>query len=453
MTPTRETFGNISDASQWVFYFLVVATCAVFGWGLWRRFRLWRQGQPQNWREFLQGPLQRLKEKWSPGVRRVAIEGFGQQRVRGRGLPSYAHALLVAGFLILFLGTSLLELDHLASMVSRHLKFHQGTYYVLYEYTLDVFGVIFIAGVTLFLARRAMRPPSVGHRSSDWWVLWVFLGIGITGYGVEAMRIGWQHPTGIAAHCSPVGLWLSSLFPGWTEPQFRQTHVVLWWIHSLLVFGFIASIPFTRLIHFVTGPLNLFLAQPSLGVLQPITMEEVEKLERVGVSQITHFQQQQLLSLDACMECGRCQDACPAYATQKPLSPKKVVQDLRSVMNQLAQVPKASPGADARSSSPAPMPTPVHEVIDAETLWSCTACSACTFVCPVRVDPVRLILDLRRHLVADGGLSGTAAVALRRMQSSANPWGLPANERAQWLSIPAPSGDSGNAGETPPSKP
>jgi Fe-S oxidoreductase len=76
------------------------------------------------------------------------------------------------------------------------------------------------------------------------------------------------------------------------------------------------------------------------------------------------------------------------------------------------------------------------ETIDAETLWSCTACSACVNVCPVRIDQLTLILDMRRHLVAEGALAGTAATALRRMQSSANPWGLPAAERAAWREAP-----------------
>jgi heterodisulfide reductase subunit A-like polyferredoxin len=87
------------------------------------------------------------------------------------------------------------------------------------------------------------------------------------------------------------------------------------------VFGFIASIPFTRLLHMVAAPLNLFFARPGLGRLELVTLEEVERTGRVGVSEIRHFSSQQLLSLDACMECGRCEEACPAFASSKPLSP------------------------------------------------------------------------------------------------------------------------------------
>src|SRR2546428_7014877 len=107
------------------------------------------------------------------------------------------------------------------------------------------------------------------------------------------------------------------------------------------------SIPYTRLMHLIAGPLNLFFAQPQLGELVPLSIEEVEKTERIGVRAMDDFNQQQLLSLDACMECGRCEEACPAFATDKPLSPKKVVQDLKGLMRVgfVGQASRLSPGA------------------------------------------------------------------------------------------------------------
>ncbi len=424
MTPTRETFGNISPASQTAFYVLAVAAMAVFAYGVWLRFRLWRRGQSIGLRQQLTGGLEQLLRNFQPGFRRLLVEGLGQQRVRGRGLPSWAHGLMFAGFMMLFLGTVLLEIDHLAEMVSEHLHFHQGLYYVVYEFTLDVFGLLFLVGTALFCVRRLWKPPSVGHRPSDWVVLGLFLAIGVTGYVVEALRMTWQRPEGIGAQCSPVGYWLASFLTSWTEDQARAAHLGAWWLHAVLVFGFIAAIPYTRLFHFIAGPLNLFLAKPSLGVLKPVTLEDAERDGRIGVSDIRHLTTQQLLSLDACMECGRCEDLCPAFATGKPLSPKKIVQDLKGVMDRL-------PGA-GKDDALNP-----HEVIEPETLWSCTACSACVYICPVRIDQLTLILDLRRHLASEGGLSGTAATALRRMQSSANPWGLPQDERGNWTQTPA----------------
>ena len=431
MTPTRETFGNIPHGSVVLFYCLTVVTMVVFAWGVWRRFRLWRQGVSIPMRELVVGNLQQIWTKLKPGLRRVLAEGLGQARVRGRGLASWAHISLFSGFMVLFLGTTLLEIDHLAAAVSSALHFHKGTYYVIYEFTLDVLGLSFLAGCLLFAWRRMRRPASVGHRGTDWYVIGSFLAIGTTGYLVEGLRIVWQHPIGIGAHCSPVGLLVSGWFSGMTEAGARSAHVAFWWVHALLVFGFIASVPYTRLFHTIAGPLNLFFARAELGQMAPITMEEVEKTERIGVSAVSHFDQQQLLSLDACMECGRCEEACPAFATTKPLSPKKVVQDLKQLMTW-----NLRPGAAGLAPNQAPASAPpraLHDdTIQIETLWSCTTCSACARVCPVRVDPVTLITDMRRNRVGEGALSGTAATALRRMQSSGNPWGLPAAERANW---------------------
>ena len=431
MIPTRETFGNIPNASVIVFYCLTVVTMAVFANGVWRRYRLWRQGVPISVAQLLVGNIREIWSKLRPGVGRLLEEGLGQARVRGRGLPSFAHIWLFVGFMVLLLGTTLLEIDHLAAGAFQALKFHKGTYYVVYEFTLDVFGLLFLAGCLLFLWRRTRRPPSVGHRSTDWYVILSFLAIGITGYLAEGLRIVWQHPTGIAAHCSPVGLVVSGLFSGMTESSARSAHLMVWWTHSILVFGFIASLPYTRLFHTLAGPLNLFFAQPVLGRMVPVTMEEVEKTERIGVSAINHFNQQQLLSLDACMECGRCEEACPAFATEKPLSPKRVVQNLKGLMTWNLR-PHASRPVGAQTPDSSPERALHEETIQIETLWSCTTCSACARVCPVRLDPVTLITDMRRNRLGEGALSGTAATALRRMQSSGNPWGLPAADRANW---------------------
>ncbi|HEY5315604.1 MAG TPA: respiratory nitrate reductase subunit gamma, partial [Pirellulales bacterium] len=315
---------------------LAVAAMGIFCWGCWRHWRRWQIGTPIRFHELVAGSLIAVWRKIRPGARHVLVDAAVQQRVRGHGLGTVAHISLYVGFMALFAGTTLLEIDNILSHISAKLKFHQGLYYVIYEYTLDVLGLFFILGTLFFCWRRWRKPAALGHRPTDWYVLLSFLAIGVTGYIVEGLRIVWQHPTGIGASCSPVGLWLAGHFAGLGDAGARSAHFTVWWIHALLVFGFIASIPFTRLFHFLAGPLNIFLARPGLGVLPVITMEEVELTERVGASNIRHFSVQELLSLDACMECGRCEEVCPAFATAKPLSPKRVVQDLKQLMEETA---------------------------------------------------------------------------------------------------------------------
>lgn len=430
MTPTRETFGNIPLLSQLAFYALAAASMAVFAWGVYRRWKLWQLGAPIGARQLLVGSLSAIWNNIRPSARRVVVDAGLQKRVIGHGVGTFAHVSMYVGFMALFVGTVLLEADNIISAISKNLKFHQGTYYIVYELTLDVLGLLFLLGTLFFVGRRLVKPPSLGHRATDWYVLLSFLALGVTGYLVEALRLLWQQPTGIGAQCSPVGLWLAGLIGPLSEADARSQHFAVWWIHSFLVFGFIASIPFTRLFHFIAGPMNIFFSKVVLGQMPPVTMEEVEATGRVGPADIRHFNQQQLLSLDACMECGRCEEVCPAFATAKPLSPKRVVQDLKGAMEKTA----AALAAGKESDVP-----PLHGVtIAPETLWSCTACNACVNTCPVRIDQLTFILTLRRHLVAEGALSGTAATALRRMQSNANPWGLPAAERTNWTDALTP---------------
>lgn len=424
MTPTRETFGNIPLSSQLAFYALAAATTAIFAWGIYRRWKLWQLGTPIGARQLLVGSLQAIWNNIRPSARRVVVDAGLQKRVVGHGVGTFAHLSMYIGFMVLFAGTVLLEADNILSSIWKGLKFHHGTYYIVYEFALDVLGLLFIVGTIFFLVRRIRKPAALGHRGTDWYVLLSFLALGVTGYLVEALRLLWQQPTGIGAQCSPVGLWLAGLLGDLSVAEARSSHFAVWWIHSFLVFGFIASIPFTRLFHFIAGPMNIFFSKVVLGQMPPVTMEEVETTGRVGPADIRHFNQQQLLSLDACMECGRCEEVCPAWATAKPLSPKRVIQDLKVAMEKTAQALAAGRESDV---------PPLHGVtIAPETLWSCTACNACVHTCPVRIDQLTFILTMRRHLVAEGALSGTAAVALRRMQSNANPWGLPAGERTNW---------------------
>src|SRR5438874_7811815 len=233
---------------------------------------------------------------------------------------------------------------------------------------------------------------------------------------MEALRLHYTQVQPDLAGWSFVG-WLIevNLLRGIDVATAQTMHLAAWWGHAILVAVFFATIPVDRFLHVITGPLNIA-GRPErpMGTLVPLNMEEVEQTGRTGVHRLADFNRQQLLSLDSCMECGRCQDACPATATGKPLSPKAVVVDLREW---------ARRGAGQ----------PLHGgAIAAETLWSCTMCQACVRECPVWIGHVDLIAGMRRHLVAEGQLSGPPAVALRRLANSGNPWGLPAAERARW---------------------
>jgi Fe-S oxidoreductase/nitrate reductase gamma subunit len=410
--PTREVFGNIAPWMQVVFFAMIAAS---IGWLLWQvaaRALLWRKGHT--------GGFERDCRVW---FQRLIVYALAQKRVHKKSLGALLHLLLFSGFVVLTIGTTLLGIAH-----DGPYDFHHGLYYLIYELTMDVFGVAFIVGCLLAMYRRAFqRKPSLGHNRSDWWLLGLLLSLGITGFMVEALRMHYTQVQPPVAYWSTVG-WLINvtLLPGLDVGSAQTMHLAAWWLHAILVAVFFATIPVNRFLHVLTGPLNIA-GRPKrpMGALMPLTMEEVEKTGRTGVNRLGDFTRQQLLSLDACMECGRCEDACPATASGKPLSPKKVVTDLRDLMS--------LGGGD------------VHAKIRDETLWACTMCQACVQECPVLIGHVDLISDMRRDLIGEGKLSGPPAKALQQIGNQSNPYGRPNSERLAWaegLDVPTVESNS-----------
>ncbi|MEO6969845.1 MAG: heterodisulfide reductase-related iron-sulfur binding cluster [Chthoniobacterales bacterium] len=396
---TREVFGNIAPWMRVVFFVMIGASMGVLAWQVLAHFRQWRKGRPGG-----------FEKDWRVWLQRLTVYALAQKRVHKKSLGALLHLLLFSGFLVLAIGTTLLGIAY-----DGPYYFHHGWYYLIYELTMDVFGVAFCLGCLLAMYRRAFqRPKSLGHNWRDWWLLSTLLGLGITGFAVEALRLHYTQVQPWMAHWSTVG-WLidTTMLRGIDVGTAKTMHLVTWWVHTIMVAGFFIAIPVSRFLHVITGPINI-VARPErpMGQLVPLTMEEVEQTGRTGVHELVDFNQQQLLSLDACMECGRCEDACPAFASGKPLSPKAVVVDLRRLMS--------LGGGD------------VHATIRDETLWACTMCQACVQECPVLIGHVDLISDMRRDLIGEGKLSGPPAKALQQIGNQQNPYGRPNADRLAW---------------------
>ncbi len=396
---TREVFGNIAPWMRIIFWLMMLASVGVLAWQVYAHWRSWRKGQP--------GGFEKSPRVW---LERLTIYAAAQKRVHKKSLGALLHLLLFSGFVVLTIGTTLLAIAD-----DGPYNFHHGWYYLIYELAMDVFGVAFILGCLLALYRRAfLRKPSLGHNARDWGLLGILLALGITGFAVEALRMHYTQVQPWVAHWSTVG-WIidQTLLQGIDVPTAQSLHLINWWVHIILVAAFFATIPVNRFLHVITGPMNIATRpERPMGELVPLKMETVEETGLIGVSKIEEFNQQQLMSLDACMECGRCEDACPATASGKPLSPKFIVTDLRGVM--------ANGGE-------------LHGVaINADTLWSCTMCQACVQECPVLIGHVDLISDMRRYLVGEGKLSGPPARSLQQIGNQGNPYGRPNAERLAW---------------------
>ena len=415
-TVTREILGNVDSLSRTIFYVLTVFALCSFFHGLWSRWTLWRQGRQRD-----SSPE---SMRFRVILRRVIERILLQRRVRRqRKAAGRAHVLLFGGFGILFIGTVLIAIEHYsAAAIGRSPQdpiFHKGLYFVIYEFVLDTAGLALLAGCLWFLKRRFKSDSSMAHVRSDYVVLGLLVSLVITGYVAEGLRITLEETP--LPGFSYVGLLFAwpLQWIGVTVENAAPIHLTLWWVHVVLALGLIALFPHTRLLHSLAGAINLALSEQTLGVMQPISIEQVEQTGLVGAEKITDFTRWQLLSLDACVSCGRCEDLCPADQAGKALSPRDVVQGLRGVM-ELGNVP-------------------LTNGISNDAAWACTTCHACVETCPLGVDPLEFITDVRRNLVAEGKLKGPPGQALQKMQRSGNPWGLPADERLSWaegLNVP-----------------
>ncbi len=402
--PFRDTFWNVPGWAQVALYVGALAAIAVFAYGMWQRITLWRAGGPEN--RFDHVP-QRLKL--------VALHALGQARTLSQAYPGVMHATMFWGFLALFMGTVLATVDYDITLPLFGYKLLKGDFYLFYETVLDLFGLFFVIGLGMAVWRRfVVRPPNVDPTGRFAAVLALLFVINVTGFVMEAARLAVVEPAW--ARWSPVGYALGQtmLAVGMSEAALRFTHLSVWIFHAVLALGFIAIIPYSYFVHLITTPLNIFFAKLTpRGAIAPIP--NIEEAEALGVSKLEEFSWKRRLDFDACVECGRCQAACPAYLSGTALSPKRIIVKLKRHLH-------------------GEMAGPIHgELIKPEELWACTTCMACVQECPAFIDIVDTIIDLRRYLaLSEGALPSTAPQSLQNIQRAGNPWGLPAGERLAW---------------------
>jgi len=418
---TREIFGNVSEVSKLWFYGLSLVSLGVLAWGIARRARLWRIGKPDT---------ERLS--WRKALSNLWQFVLLQRRVPGHGAAGTAHILLFGGFVVLSIGTGLIGVEHVMEKLLGHEAtnpvFHKGLYFAVYEVVMDMAGVALLVGCGFFAYRRWKRPPEIGHEWLDWLILAFFAIIGMTGYVLEGLRIVREQTP--MAGVSFVGVLFARMFEsaGMTPSGASTWHIATWWFHAVLALTLIALFPYTRLLHGIAGTVRLAAGVERLGRLSPVSIEQVEETGEIGVSRVQQFKRWQLVELDACVSCGRCEQECPAFEAGKPLSPRNVVQDVRRHFEAVAMT-RSLKGPRTKDLA---APALVGDIILDETLWACTTCSACVDVCPLGISPLGFITDMRRSLVADGQLRGSPAQALQKTGRTGNPWGMPAQYRMAW---------------------
>ena len=402
--PYRDTFWNIPMWARVFVYVGGTAAIAAFAWGSWQRATVWLKGGPER-------RTDRIPER----LGLVLTQVLGQARILSQAYPGIMHAIVFWGFLALFIGTVLATIDYDVTLPLLHVKLLKGNFYLLYELVLDMFGLFFVIGLGMACWRRFVKRPSRIEPAGQFaYALLILFVINATGFVMEACRLAVVKPAWAA--WSPVGSLLGQamLAVGLGEGVMRGIHLSVWVFHAAIAFVFIALIPQSYFMHLVTTPLNIFFSKLGpRGALRKI--ENIEEAESLGVGKFEEFSWKRRLDFDACVECGRCQDVCPAHLSGSALNPKRVIVKLKRYMLD----------GDTR---------PLHgEVIQADELWACTTCMACVQECPAHIDIVDTIVDLRRFLaLSEGALPSTAPLALQNIQRAGNPWGLPPTERLKW---------------------
>ncbi|MDP7542434.1 MAG: heterodisulfide reductase-related iron-sulfur binding cluster [Acidimicrobiales bacterium] len=432
---TREVFGNIPDALKVTFY-TVIPVLIVYGAVLFaNRMKNWERGAPDN-RSTNAGNAKRRFSDFRAGVYMQTL-----LREPAAGLM---HSLIYFPFLILLAVTTVLEVNH---QVPEALKFLHGDVYRAYTLVGDIAGVLFLVGVAWALLRRfgprRFRPYRIRIKTRPEHAagLVVFATIGITGFGAEAFRIaataadhGGEFPS--AETWSIIGYPLAQAVDSidFFAGSVHGWHQVWWIVHVLAFMAFLALLPITMLRHMFTSPLNMYLRDRDRpkGAMKPLPNLMETELESFGVSTIEEFTWKQLLDTDSCTMCGRCTAVCPAHATGKPLDPREIVLKTGEVMAATG-TPVVSPpiGTDAELTVPANW---MFDRITSEELWACTSCRACDENCPVNIEILDKILDMRRYLsLMESDFPTELGAAYRSMENSGNPWGLSQSDRTEWV--------------------
>ena len=478
-TATRPIYWNLSShLTPVIMYALLFVSLLIMGNAILQRIVLWNAGV-------------KIKRSFPVNIKRIfnsLLFILFQRRTLKERKAGIFHSLIFFGFLVLLLTTTVVFLHH-----DFNLDIYRGQFYLALTVASDLFGLLFLLGIALASHRRYVEKPQKLHISGGDQIMLTLLALLITqGFLLESLRLHSSNdPWG---HFSFVGFGLSKIFWGLSVSSAKTLHFLIWWFHTVTVFTFFALIPYTKFFHIISSSLNLFFTEtekpkgrlPSTGDIEKLMEEAMSSSNddfSLGIATLGDLDWKRRLDLDACTSCGRCQEVCPAYNSGKMLSPKFLILDLRDHMlsvqstNQIPLNSTSGPFSLIKSIAKIPLLRKIDsfllanflinnspslkkgmlprspselvqnsvrdgigklesniagEVMGEDVFWSCTTCRACMEVCPVNIEHVDLITEVRRNLVLiQGKLPTEAQGPLRSMESQGTPLGTQ-SERADW---------------------
>jgi Fe-S oxidoreductase/nitrate reductase gamma subunit len=397
--------------------FIVVFACAIalFAYSCFRRFRLIALGKPDNRFDNIS------KRVWN-----MLFYAFAQRRVISKRF-GFNHFVLFWCFLILLIANTEFLLHGLAPDYISLSLLPSGAYHTL-AYIFDVVSILALLSICIAFTRRlAFPPPNIEARSRDALIILGLVGLlMIAFFGLHACEIA-QGIEGASGYM-PISNAVSAIFSGASAGTLSWLTDFFWWVHAIVLLAFLNYLPYSKHMHILTAIPNCFLKSLEKVNTQP--REEFKKGASFGVGQVNQFGWKGLFDSYSCTECGRCSDICPATYTGKPLNPRLVIHDIK--INLLKNGPLLAGSKEAV----APLVGNSGEgTVEEEVLWECTTCGACMEVCPVFIEHVPRIVDMRRYLVEmKARFPHELLNFFENMEARSNPWGIAPEKRTAWAS-------------------
>ena len=356
-------------------------------------------------------------------LRNEAVIVVGQRKLLLRLVPGLVHAAIFWGFVVLFPTIVIAMIGAVDKHATLPWLGHQGWFALM----VDVFCVLVLAGVAGAVAIRKVQRPARfqgSHLGEADLILALIAGIVTTLLLWHAARIAlglneWP------ASWSPVSDALSGLFGDGSATEVLERVFV--WAHVLIILGFLAYLPHSKHLHIATAAINVWFGRTRLrGRIEPLRFDVPDDEMRFGAGTVPDLTWKQVVDTFSCTECGRCQDVCPAWNTGKELSPKLLIMALRDQV--FEEGPPLVRGEEGFELSPL-----VPNAVSDNVVWDCVTCGACVRECPVSIEHIDHIIDLRRHLVMmDSRFPSESEQMLRDVERASNPWGKAQTERADW---------------------
>jgi Fe-S oxidoreductase/nitrate reductase gamma subunit len=417
----REVFFNIPSPVKLAFY-IVIPLAIIYGAVMFsNRVKNWERGAPDK-RSTTTKNAKTRAENYRSGV-------YMQTLLRDPA-AGLMHSFIYFSFLVLLAVTTVLEINH---QVPESMKFLHGTTYQAYSFIGDLAGLFLTIGVAWAIVRRYVARPyriRIKTKADHALGLGTLLVLAVTGLLTEGWRIALEG-TPSFEKWSFIGYPIAQAVDGLSN--LSEGHQALWLIHVGAFVVFLVILPVTMMRHMFTSPLNMYLRDKDRpkGAMRPMPNLMETELENFGASVVEDFTWKQLLDTDACTMCGRCTSVCPAHATGKPLDPREIVLKTGEVM--------AASGTPVVSPPISTVPqiiiesNSVFDRITPEEVWSCTSCKACDEICPVNIEILDKILDMRRYLtLMEASFPSELGSAFNGMENQGNPWGMSQSDRAAW---------------------